>query len=157
MTFDPHSILGVAPDAGASELKRSYRRQAMRWHPDRNTDPLATERFKQIRAAYEQLLAVDAEEVQEDEDEGPEAEQPVATRAADIRLNLHVTMAEAAFGCRKALEVTRGNACPRCAGTGEAGLSRTRFCEACHGSGRVRDAGQRPRPPGWRRVAAAFA
>ena len=143
MTFDPHSILGVAPDAGASELKRAYRRQAMRWHPDRNADPLATERFKQIRAAYEHLLAVDAEEVPETEDAMPEREEPPAPpRAADIRLNLQVSLAEAAAGCRKAIEVTRGNACPRCDGSGEAGLSRTRFCEACHGSGRVREAGR---------------
>jgi molecular chaperone DnaJ len=59
MRKDPHAVLGVTPDASPAELKRAYRRLAMRWHPDRNVDPLATERFKQIRAAYEQLLAVD--------------------------------------------------------------------------------------------------
>lgn len=142
MNLEPHSILGVARNAGATELKRAYRRLAMRWHPDRNTDPLVTERFKQIRAAYEQLLAVDAEEVPENEESAMPEEEPVA-RAADIRLNLHISLEEeGATGCRKALEVTRGKACPRCAGSGEAGISRTRFCAACHGSGRVRD-GQR--------------
>lgn len=60
MNSDHHSILGVAPGASPAEVKRAYRRLAMRWHPDRNTDPAATEHFKRIRAAYEQLVAVDA-------------------------------------------------------------------------------------------------
>ncbi|HSN63040.1 MAG TPA: J domain-containing protein, partial [Azonexus sp.] len=62
MNMDPHSVLGVPPGAEPAELKNAYRRLAMQWHPDRNTDPLATERFKAIRAAYEQLVAVDAPE-----------------------------------------------------------------------------------------------
>ena len=85
MNFDPHTILGVEPDAGVTELKRAYRRQAMRWHPDRNTDPAATERFKQIRAAYEHLIAVDAEEVSENEDATPEREEPPARPGRERR------------------------------------------------------------------------
>ena len=139
MNSDPHEILGVSPGATPAELKRAYRRLAMRWHPDRSDHPQATERFKQINAAYEQLLAVDAED--DEEAEAPQAEPDEgAARAADIRLNLEVSLKEAASGCRKTIHYTRGNACPTCEGTGEHGMSRTRFCSACHGSGRVHDA-----------------
>ncbi|PKO48352.1 MAG: molecular chaperone DnaJ [Betaproteobacteria bacterium HGW-Betaproteobacteria-4] len=138
MNSDPHDILGVSPGATPAELKRAYRRQAMRWHPDRSDHPHATERFKEIGAAYERLLAGDDPEGEE-VDAAPE-ETEAAARAADIRLSLEISLEEAAAGCRKTIHYARGKDCPTCAGTGEHGLSRTRFCGACHGSGRVHDA-----------------
>jgi molecular chaperone DnaJ len=133
-------VLGVTPDAGPSEWKRAYRRLAMRWHPDRNDHPEATERFKQINAAYELLTAVDVQETQENKAETDTAEAAeTVVRAADIRLNLHISLEDAAHGCRKTLIYRRGKVCGTCAGSGEAGMSRTRFCPACHGSGRIRD------------------
>lgn len=141
MTADPYKILGLARDAGPEEWKRAYRRLAMRWHPDRNDDPQATERFKEIAAAYEQLLAVDLPETAKTNEEAAEPEAPgEVAKAADIRRNLDLTLEEAARGCRKSIHYHRGKACVTCDGSGEAGIARTRFCEACHGSGRVRDA-----------------
>jgi molecular chaperone DnaJ len=140
MNSDHHSVLDIAPGATPAEIKRAYRRLAMRWHPDRNSDPAATERFRRIRAAYEQLVAVDGAEGAKTEAAGDEAEEAEKeARAADIRLNLEISLEEAAAGCRKTIAYTRGKACPTCDGSGEAGMTRTRFCEACHGSGRVRD------------------
>jgi len=143
MDLDPYVVLEVSREAGPAELKRAYRRLAMRWHPDRNDHPEATERFKQIRAAYDCLLEP------EDEEEGgydapPDeaakaADQPVSAQAADIRLNLDITLEEAAAGCRKTVSYMRGKPCPTCEGSGEHGIARTRFCSACHGSGRVHD------------------
>jgi molecular chaperone DnaJ len=136
MRRSPHQILGVPKDAAGAEIKRAYRRLAMRWHPDRSDDPEAAARFREIRAAYERLAAVD------DPDETDSAGSSERARAPDIRLNLDLTLAEAAAGCRKTVRYTRGKACPNCAGSGEAGLARTRFCAPCHGSGRVRDGGR---------------
>jgi len=52
-TPDHWQILGLAPGADAAELKRAFRRQARRWHPDLNgNDPVAEERFKQVNEAY---------------------------------------------------------------------------------------------------------
>lgn len=144
MKFDPYDTLGVSLDSGPADWKRAYRRLAMRWHPDRNDDPQATERFKEINAAYEQLTTADDPEVVDEEsrtDEAAEteAEQDIA-KAADIRLNIEVSLEEGAAGCRKPIHYSRGKPCAICDGSGEAGMSRTRFCDACHGSGRVHDA-----------------
>jgi DnaJ domain len=52
---DPHTVLGVAPEASEAEIHGAYRRLAKRYHPDINTDPGAESRFKEIAAAYEAL------------------------------------------------------------------------------------------------------
>jgi len=144
MKPDPYTVLGVATDSGPVEWKRAYRRLAMRWHPDRNDSPEATERFKEINAAYEALLAVDPEnepktEYSDSEAPTSDVEEPVA-KASDIRLNLEVSLEEAAAGCHKTIHYTRGSDCTTCEGSGEHGMSKTRFCDVCHGSGRVHDA-----------------
>lgn len=142
--LDPYVVLGVSPDSGPVEWKRAFRRLAMRWHPDRNDHPDATERFKEINAAYEQLTAVEISEPEAPstpgDDDAVAPAEDASPRAADIRLNLEVSIEEGAQGCRKTIHYTRGKACATCDGSGEAGMSRTRFCDACHGSGRVRDA-----------------
>ncbi|SAY39466.1 DnaJ domain-containing protein [Candidatus Synechococcus spongiarum] len=50
---DVWAVLGLQPGASAAELKRAFRQQARRWHPDLNPgDPTAEEHFKSINAAY---------------------------------------------------------------------------------------------------------
>lgn len=53
---DFYEVLGVNRDASDEDLKKSYRRLAMKWHPDRNPDnPKAEENFKEAKQAYEVL------------------------------------------------------------------------------------------------------
>lgn len=53
---DYYEILGVAKDVDAADLKKAYRRVAMKFHPDRNPDdPSAEEKFKEANEAYEVL------------------------------------------------------------------------------------------------------
>lgn len=47
------AVLGLQPGADAAALKRAFRQQARRWHPDLNgNDPHAEERFKAVNEAY---------------------------------------------------------------------------------------------------------
>ena len=56
MTGDPYKILGVSPDASDEEIKKAYRRLAMKYHPDRNPgDEEAARKMQEINAAYEQI------------------------------------------------------------------------------------------------------
>ena len=52
---DYYEVLGVNKDAPEDEIKKAYRRLAMKHHPDRNPDNTDTEHFKRASAAYETL------------------------------------------------------------------------------------------------------
>lgn len=53
---DYYEVLGVSSGADEAELKKAYRKQALKFHPDRNKDdPKTGEKFKEINEAYEVL------------------------------------------------------------------------------------------------------
>jgi len=47
-----YELLGVTPDVGIAEIKQAYKKQALRWHPDKCTEPNAEDVFKRINTAY---------------------------------------------------------------------------------------------------------
>ena len=54
-TRDLYDILGLTKSATVAEIKSAYRKLALKWHPDRNKEKDATEKFKEINEAYEVL------------------------------------------------------------------------------------------------------
>ena len=53
---DYYQVLGVAKNSGEADIKKAYRRLAMKFHPDRNPgDKEAEEKFKEAKEAYEVL------------------------------------------------------------------------------------------------------
>ena len=52
MFKDYYNILGIATNAPKEEIKKAYRTQSMRWHPDRNSGVDTTEQMQDINEAY---------------------------------------------------------------------------------------------------------
>src|SRR5579859_2325462 len=52
---DYYDVLGVKPDASEAEIKAAYRKLARKYHPDKNKDAGAEEKFKAVNEANEVL------------------------------------------------------------------------------------------------------
>ncbi len=54
MTKDYYKILNITKDADQKQIKKAYRKLAMKWHPDKNkgNEKVAGEKFKKISEAY---------------------------------------------------------------------------------------------------------
>src|SRR5206468_7016798 len=57
---DYYEVLGIARNATGEEVKRAYRKLAVKFHPDKNPDdPKAEEKFKELGEAYDVLMDAD--------------------------------------------------------------------------------------------------
>lgn len=65
MGVDYYAVLGVSRDATDAELKKAYRKLAVKWHPDKNPNNQeeATKKFKEISEAYDVLSDSEKKEI----------------------------------------------------------------------------------------------
>jgi len=167
---DLYETLGVNRDASGEELKRAYRKLAMRYHPDRNPgDAEAERKFKELGEAYGILS--DAEKRRTYDRFGHAAFDGAgpaggfdfgstfadvfddlfgefmgggrrragsATRGADMRYNLEITLDDAYHGASEQIRVPTTVTCEECQGSGAEAGSEPGLCPTCQGHGRVR-------------------
>jgi len=166
---DYYDILEVGRDAGDEEIKKSYRKLAMRYHPDKNPgDKDAEERFKEAAEAYEVLRDSKKRQLYDQfgheglkgtgfrgfsgfEDVvssfgdifedffsfGTRRGRTSARKGADLRYDLEITFAEAAFGKETEIEVPKAVQCDTCEGKGSKPGTYPVNCPGCQGRGQV--------------------
>ena len=140
---DPYTVLGLHASASLEDVKRAYRRLAMRWHPDRNPSLAAESEFKRVKEAYELIL--DPQRYRQWQQRSASATPPKrpappepAAAGDDITQALSLTLEEAAHGCAKSIELERNSRCAPCHGSGRIQHTHSILCAQCSGLGRVR-------------------
>ena len=61
-----YAALGLKSDASLSDVKRAFRQKASQFHPDRNSDPDAPARFREVQEAYDVLSDDDKRKAYDD-------------------------------------------------------------------------------------------
>ena len=165
---DYYEVLGVNRDASEDEIKKAYRKLAMKHHPDRNPDnPKSEEHFKEAKEAYEILS--DAQKraaydqyghagVDQSHGGSPQGAGNFADafgdifgdifgggsrrsnvyRGADLRYNLEISLEDAARGTETKIRIPVMAECKTCHGTGAKPGTSPVTCSTCGGHGQVR-------------------
>lgn len=84
---DYYAQLGIAPDATVDIIKSAYRKKASQFHPDRNPDPLAAQKFREAQEAYDVLSNEEKRKSYDDSRQRSLIDTPLIT-AAQIWNNL---------------------------------------------------------------------
>lgn len=164
---DYYEILMVEKTVTEDGLKKSYRKLAMKYHPDRNPgDKTAEESFKEISEAYEILS--DAKKRAVYDQHGHEAFQRGGgggfggggagfgdifgdvfsdifgggsrggpRRGADLRYLMELSLEQAVFGVTETIKLPAWDDCGSCNGHGTADGKKPKECQQCRGSGQV--------------------
>lgn len=161
---DYYEVLGVSKNADENELKKAYRQQALKYHPDKNPgDKQAEDKFKEASEAYDVLK--DSEKRQIYDQYGHEGLKGRGfggfngfddifsqfgdifgdffgggggqRTGSDLRLDISITFQEAVFGTEKEVEINKHNPCGTCRGSGSKPGYNPRVCRTCRGTGQV--------------------
>lgn len=156
-------MLGVAPGVGPDELKKAYRKLALKYHPDKN--PNEGERFKLISQAYDVLSNPDKKRVYDQGGEqalkegggggggspmdifemffgmgGGRGGRQAASRrrGKDVVYQMSVTLDELYNGSTRKLSIAKKIICEKCEGRGTKSVNiSAERCSTCRGTGMV--------------------
>jgi len=149
-----YDVLGLSPDASEDDIKRQYRKLALKYHPDKNKDAGAQEKFKEISVAYDVLS--DKEKRQRYDqfgekglDGGGMGGDPSDIFSAffgggrpkgepkpkDIVHELPVALEHFYNGKTVKLAITRDRLCEKCSGSGANKPGVDAKCKDCQGRG----------------------
>ncbi len=110
-----HETLGVSPGATEDEIKKAYRKLAMKHHPDRGGD---AEKFKEIQHAYEQLTNPEVQEDHQFPFENMFQTSMSSRPPKQYEYTINISLADAYKGTTKTFVITRPPKCPMCGGHG---------------------------------------
>ncbi|MEO8013778.1 MAG: DnaJ domain-containing protein [Polaromonas sp.] len=79
---DHYSALGLDSAATLADVKKAFRQLASAWHPDRNSDPQAPERFRAVQQAYDVLADADKRQAYDDNRRRNLLDSPIETARA---------------------------------------------------------------------------
>jgi molecular chaperone DnaJ len=164
---DYYEVLGVAKDAGDEDIKRSFRKLAMQYHPDRNVgDKEAEEKFKEAAEAYDVLSSRDKRQRYDryghaglENNGGPVFRDAASVfdlfgdifgdifgggwgrhgprGGRDLQVGIEIDLVEAARGGTKTVTIPREENCPECGGQGAREGTSPVRCRRCGGHGVV--------------------
>ncbi|MEI7891626.1 MAG: molecular chaperone DnaJ [Myxococcales bacterium] len=171
---DYYEVLGVGREASEDELRKAFRREALKFHPDRNPgDPTAEQKYKEANEAYQ--ILTDGEKRRIYDQYGHRGLEGGASgfdggigdvfshmqdlfsemftggiggagagrtqrRGADLRVQVRLTLRQAAFGCKREIAVHAPARCTDCGGTGARPGTKPETCSQCRGVGQVSNA-----------------
>ena len=163
---DYYEVLGVSKSAEKAELKKAYRKLAMKYHPDRNPDDADAEaKFKEASEAFEVLA--DPQKRQAYDQFGHDGVKGAgqagpgfggfgdifgdvfsdifggggggrAARGSDLRYDLPLDLEDAFTGVETSIEIPTWDECDVCDGSGAKKGTKPKTCPTCHGQGQVR-------------------
>jgi len=138
-----YTTLGVTSNATEDEIKKAYRKLALKFHPDKN--PNAVDKFKEISFAYETLsdkkqralYDMSGERGLKTTSGGAPSTPSKSTKGKgrDVVHQLKVSLEEMYNGTQKKLALNRKELCTSCEGKGGSGTRRA--CPHCNGIGTV--------------------
>ena len=171
---DYYEVLGVSKGASDDELKKAFRKEAKKYHPDLHPgDKEAEAKFKEINEAYEVLSNPEKRQKYDQFGHagvdsnygagggyggsgfgdfgdifsdifgggfgfgGSGGRRNGPRRGNDVRQVVTISFEEAAFGCKKKINITKQEGCPTCKGTGAKPGTSAETCSHCHGTGQI--------------------
>jgi len=163
---DYYEVLGIARNATDEEIRRAFRKLAFQYHPDRNRNDGAAEKFKEVNEAYEVLSNLDKRSAYDRFGHGgtegvfgrgfegfnfggfgdifdaffggtTTTARQAPRQGADLNYRMTITFEEAVFGCEKEAKISRTENCSLCQGIGCKPGSQPSRCPNCNGTGQV--------------------
>lgn len=150
---DPWAILAVERDATDTEIKKAYRRLAVRYHPDKNPgDQEAANRFQDVARAFEAISNEERRAAWSAEHDSPfgcgptdpastpfpDLDAEMNTPAEKVEHQINLDFQQAFHGIQTEVEIDTEEICHVCGGSGSAPGHKPRACDICGGTGEHR-------------------